>query len=54
MKIRTAWKNHQTGESGLKCFFQRHNRMTRVGFEPSFFPAKIKLLSFAYKKRDNY
>ena len=34
MKIRTACQDCQAGESLVKCFSQKHNKMTRVDFEP--------------------
>ena len=33
-KTRTACRDRQAGKSLLKCLSQKHNRITRVGFEP--------------------
>ena len=33
-KIKTTCRDHQAGESAVKCLSQGHNRMVQVGFEP--------------------
>ena len=39
---RTACQDRQAGESAIKCLFQRHNRMARVGFEPKLFRSQSR------------
>ena len=34
IKFRTAYQDHQAGESVVKCLSQGHNRIALVGFEP--------------------